>query len=211
MRLVAVIQARMGSSRLPGKVLADIGGRSMLQRVIERAQAIEKVADVCVATTLSSADDPVVDLCEWLRVLTFRGHPFDVLDRYYHAALAFGAKHIVRITADCPLLDPDVSSRVVRAYVADGGRYDYVSNVDPPTFPDGHDTEVFSLYILGLAHRLAKDADEREHVTVFFRRHPEMVRSLNVYNSTDQSKVMLSVNTAADLARVRAMAKRRAA
>ena len=183
----------------------------MLQRVIERAQAIEKVADVCVATTLSSADDPVVDLCEWLRVLTFRGHPFDVLDRYYHAALAFGAKHIVRITADCPLLDPDVSSRVVRAYVADGGRYDYVSNVDPPTFPDGHDTEVFSRYILGLAHRLAKDAAEREHVTLFFRRHPEMVRSLNVYNSTDQSRVMLSVNTPADLARVRAMVERRAA
>ena len=145
-KVVAIVQARMGSTRLPGKVLMDISGWSMLWHVVNRVRQAKWVDKVVVATSGSVSDDPVATLCEQEGIPCFRGSEDDVLDRYYQAAKWIGANVIVRITADCPLIDPYVVDDVVKHYV--DGDYDYVSNTAPPTFPDGLDIEVFSFEAL---------------------------------------------------------------
>ncbi len=166
-RVVAVVQARMGSTRLPGKVLMDVGGRAMLGRVLDRASRAPSLDVVVVATTGSEADDPICDWCAAEGYGFHRGSETDVLDRYYQAAKAQGADVVVRITADCPLLDPSVVDKVVRVYL-DGG-LDYVSNTLRYTYPDGLDTEVFSFEALERAWKEARQPAEREHVTPFLK------------------------------------------
>ena len=129
-RTVAFIQARMGSSRLPGKVMLDINGRPMLDWVISRARRAKLVDDVAVATTTDVSDDPIEAYCKAQGVPVYRGDVFDVLDRYYQAARAFHADTIVRLTADCPLLDPYVVDQTVRRFYADGA--DFAANRLPP-------------------------------------------------------------------------------
>jgi len=170
MRTVAIIQARMNSSRLPGKVLCDLAGEPMLARVVERARRAKTVDAVAVATTTDPSDDPIEELCRKYGYLVYRGSMFDVLDRFYGAARAFEADIIVRITADCPVIDPDVIDQTVNTFKTSGA--DFTANRLPPpwkrTWPIGLDTEVCSFSGLERAWKEAKLPYEREHVMPFF-------------------------------------------
>jgi len=202
-KVVAIIQARMGSTRLPRKVLLDICGRSMLWHVVNRVRQAKLLSGVVVATSVDSSDDPVAGFCEQEGNPCFRGSEDDVLDRYYQTARWMSADVIVRITADCPLIDPNVVASVVQCYL--DGNYDYVSNTDPPTFPDGLDTEVFSLEALKRTWHEARLQSEREHVTPYIRKHPELFRIGNVTYGEDLSSMRWTVDEPRDLGFVRAV------
>jgi spore coat polysaccharide biosynthesis protein SpsF len=169
----AIIQARMSSTRLPGKVLLDLAGEPMLARVVERTRRAKRVEDVIVATTVEPEDDPIVELCRSRSWNVFRGSRDDVLDRYYQAAVADGADPIVRITSDCPVIDAEIIDRVAGSVTG----VDYASNINPRrTFPRGLDVEVFTFAALSATWRDDRDPSGREHVTPFFYRHPERFR-----------------------------------
>ena len=193
----------MGSSRLPGKVIMDLAGKPLLARVVERAAAIPHVDRVILATTTAERDRPLLRLARTCGAETFAGSENDVLDRYYQAARVFRAKTIVRITADCPLLDPKVAGQVVRRFMK--GDCDYVCNSLPPTFPDGLDTEVFSVDALERSWREADLPSEREHVTPYIRKNPEKFRVVNVENDRDLSDMRWTVDEAKDLEFARAV------
>jgi spore coat polysaccharide biosynthesis protein SpsF len=203
--IAAVVQARMGSSRLPGKTLADIGGRPMLGHLVDRARLIPGVEQVVIATTELPADEAILNFAATEGLPVSVGSEQDVLDRIYRAASRFGVSVIVRVTPDCPMLDSEVSGRVVAEFRRLDGRIDYVSNVHPPTFPDGLDTEVFSREALEIAWREARLTSDREHVTPFIWRQPERFRLGNVANAEDLSSQRWTVDTAADLAFARAV------
>jgi spore coat polysaccharide biosynthesis protein SpsF (cytidylyltransferase family) len=204
-RVLAVIQARLGSTRLPGKTLADIAGRPMLAHVVERARAIPGVDEVVLATTEDPRDD---DLARWAAragLRCVRGSEEDVLDRFHLALGRFPADAAVRVTPDCPLLDPEVSGLVVAEWRRLQGRVEYVSNVDPPTFPDGLDTEIFTREALETAWREATLQSDREHVTPYLRRDQRRFRRANVEHDRDLSMLRWTVDTAPDLDFVRAV------
>jgi spore coat polysaccharide biosynthesis protein SpsF len=191
----------MGSTRLPGKVLRDIGGQSMLARVVRRVEQARHVDQVLVATSSAPADDAVVAECERLGVASFRGSEQDVLDRYYQAALYGGAQVVVRITSDCPLIEPQLIDEVVAAFRA--AQPDYASNTLHRTYPRGLDTEVFSLGALARAWAEAAEPYQRTHVTPYFYQHPELFALLSVRQARDDSHQRWTVDTAEDLAFVR--------
>jgi glutamate-1-semialdehyde aminotransferase/spore coat polysaccharide biosynthesis protein SpsF (cytidylyltransferase family) len=165
--IVAIVQARMGATRLPGKVLADVGGESMLARIVSRLEQATLVQKIVVATSDAADDDKVAEACEHKNIAVFRGSEQNILDRFYHAAKNHHADVVVRITGDCPLIDPEIVDRVVAAYLR--GECDYASNTLVCTYPDGLDTEVFSFSALETAWRDARRAVDREHVTPFLR------------------------------------------
>src|SRR5689334_15377539 len=167
MKTVAIIQARMGSARLPGKVLADLAGKPVLAWVVRAAHAALGVDDVWVATSTAAADEAIAAWCKDNKVAVHRGSENDVLDRYAGAAKASGAQIVVRLTADCPLLDPAVIAQTIR--LRSMTDVDYASNVDPPTWPDGLDCEVLTVKALLAAAAEATRASDREHVTPFVR------------------------------------------
>ena len=206
--IAAVVQARMGSSRLPGKTLADVAGRPMLARLVERARRIEGVQAVIIATTDRPADNAIVAFADQAGLPVHRGSETDVLDRVHGAATRFGASVIVRVTPDCPLLDPVIAGRVLARFREGGGLLDYVSNTQPPTFPDGQDTEVFSLAALATAWREARLTSEREHVTPFIWKQPGRFRLANVTHVEDLSHLRWTVDEPADLEFVRAVYRR---
>jgi spore coat polysaccharide biosynthesis protein SpsF len=201
MKTVAIVQARMASSRLPGKVLADIAGRPMLDHVVKRARWARLLDLVSVATSEGPADDAVAQFCRDRSISCFRGSEADVLDRYYRAALQLDADVVVRLTADCPLLDPAVIDKVVRFFHE--GDYDYVSNTLEPSYPDGLDTEVFRRDALERAWREARLASEREHVTPYIWNHPEVFRVANVRYDRDLAGLRWTVDEPEDLTFVR--------
>ena len=203
-KVVAIIQARMGANRLPGKVLAEIAGRPMLWHVVNRVRIARSVDKVVVATSNRSSDDAVAEFCVQNDIEFFRGHETDVLDRFYQTARHFNADVVVRITADCPLIDPQVVDKVVSTYLEGG--YDYVTNTLRSTYPDGMDVEVFSLAALEKAWREARLPAEREHVTPYLRASGRF-RVFNVENEVDLSKRNLrwTVDEPADLEFVRAI------
>lgn len=203
MKTVAIIQARMGSTRLPNKVLADIAGQPMLYYVVTRTQQANTLDLVVVATSDKPADDSVARFCKINDIPCFRGNEDDVLDRYYQAAQSFQADVVVRITADCPLIDPDVIDEVVRVYL--DGDYDYVSNVLPPTYPDGVDVEVFSFVALADAWHKARWQSEREHVTAYIHNHAELFQIGNLTYKNDLSNLRWTVDELQDLEFVRAV------
>jgi spore coat polysaccharide biosynthesis protein SpsF len=170
--VTAIIQARMGSSRLPGKVLMPLAGLPVIDRVIAQAQYSSRISGIVVATTTSPSDDPLVEHLQNRNIRFFRGSETDVLDRYYQCAKCIGANNVARITADCPLIDPQVIDQVIDLF--DSSKVMYASNVEPATFPDGLDVEVFSFEALEWSWREAKLASEREHVTQYIRKHPEL-------------------------------------
>ncbi len=165
--VTAIIQARMSSSRLPGKVLKDIGGKTMLEMVVERARAAHLVTEVVVATSTDKTDDPIVEKCNELQIPVVRGSLDDVLSRYATAARAYPAPIYVRLTADCPLLDPEVIDKVIGEYRVNA--VDYAANRMPTarTYPIGLDVEVFSASFLAEADREGKQGYQREHVTPY--------------------------------------------
>lgn len=168
--ILAILQARVSSSRLPGKVLKPLLGVPMLLRQIERLQKSHKINKLLVATSTEPSDDLIVKLCEEHGIACFRGSLNDVLDRFYQAAHEVNPEHIVRLTADCPLTDPALIDDVID-FCLDGD-YDYVSNSVEATFPDGLDVEVFRFYCLELAWREAILPSQREHVTPFIHQQP---------------------------------------
>jgi len=199
---VAIIQARMGSSRLPGKILEDIAGKPMLERVIDRVCAAQAVNRIVLATTTEESDDAVAALGKKSGIEVFRGGVEDVLDRFYQAAEKFEAKTIVRVTADCPLMDPAVIDRAVELFTQ--GPYDYVSTADPkPTFPDGQDVWVVSFKTLETAWKEAQLSSEREHVMPYIYNHPEKFRIGMVKSPQDLSHLRWTVDERKDLEFVR--------
>jgi glutamate-1-semialdehyde 2,1-aminomutase len=200
MRTVAVIQARCGSSRFPRKVLASLHGRPILAHIVERVSRAALVDQVVVATTDTADDDEVAALAEAAGAGVTRGSEQDVLSRYVLAARDHGADVVVRITADCPLIDPLIVDSVIRA--RDDQDADYASNVEPPTYPEGYDCEVFTAACLSRVDREATLAYEREHVTVRVREHFGYFRTAHVAHDPDLSWIRLTVDVPADLARV---------
>ncbi len=196
-KVVAIVQARMGSTRLPGKVLMDLGGETVLGRVVHRLRRATLVDEIVVATTNSAADDAITRECEWLDVVSFRGSENDVLDRYYQAAHACAAEVIVRVTSDCPVIDPELVDETIRVFHDRDG--DYASNVFPRTYPRGLDTEVFSASALQRAWREACEPHQREHVTPYFYEHPELFRLVSLRGQTDYSHYRWTLDTAEDL------------
>ena len=180
MKTVVVVQARMGSSRLPGKVLRSLGGRPVLERMLERLAHAKAPFHTVVATTVDRGDDAIVDLCRALGVDHFRGSRDDLLDRHYRAALERGAEVVVKIPSDCPLIDPAVVDNVLCRFSADPFSFDYVSNLHPATYPDGNDVEVMSITALATAWLHARRPLEREHTTPYLWERPEDFRLANV-------------------------------
>ncbi len=196
MKTVAIIQARMGSTRLPNKVLAEIAGRPMLWHVADRARRARSLDGVVVATSDSPADIAIVNFCVQNGVQCFRGSHDDVLDRYYQASKLFKADVIVRLTADCPLLDSRVVEKVIEEFFADN--YDYVSNTLEPTFPAGLYTEVLRQEALEQAWRDARLKSEREHVTPYIWKRPLLFRLGIVKHGHDLSRLRWTVDEAED-------------
>ncbi len=198
-RTIAIVAARLGSHRFPEKVLLDLHGRPVLWHVVNRCRQIAGVDDVVVATTFSDADQALVSWCQLNHIPIARGGATenDVLGRYYDVATQHGADVIVRVTADCPMLDADTASMVVAQLVPG---LDYSSNVNPPTFPDGLDTEAFTYETLDRLNRIVEDANEREHVTLFVAQHPGRFKVANVGHDPDLSNQRWTVDFPEDLA-----------
>jgi len=197
------LQARMSSRRLPGKVLADIGGMPMITFMLRRLERARQIDRIVVATSYDPSDDSLCAEVERQGFNCFRGSLTDVLERFEGAASASEADVIVRLTADCPLIDADLIDAVVARLIEDS--FDYVSNVDPPTFPDGLDVEAFTRAALIAASRGATDASDREHVTSFIRRNKHIFKQANIAAKFDLSALRWTVDHADDLALVRAM------
>jgi spore coat polysaccharide biosynthesis protein SpsF (cytidylyltransferase family) len=200
--IAVIIQARMGSRRLPGKTMADVAGAPMLSHVVRRAGAIPGIEQVAIATTPQPADRAIVDFANGHGIPVFVGSEDDVLDRFYQAARHSGATVVVRVTPDCPLLDPTVSGLVLERFLRDG-TLDYVSNTQPPSFPDGLDTEVFTFQALEIAWKKAVLKSEREHVTPYLWKHPDLFRTACVRHGEDLSALRWTVDEPRDLEFVR--------
>jgi spore coat polysaccharide biosynthesis protein SpsF len=202
MKVIAIIQARMGSTRLPGKVLMNLAGEPVLVRVIERARRATLLDDVVVATTTQPADDAIVQLCAERNYPCFRGSEDDVLDRYYQAARQYEADVVVRITSDCPLIEPQVIDQGLQEFFEH--QADYASNgMSTRTFPRGLDVEVMTFAALERAWQEDTNPAWREHVTPYIYRHPELFRLHALANPVDLSHMRWTVDTPEDLAFVR--------
>ncbi len=206
MNIVAIVQARMGSVRLPGKVLLDLEGRTVLARVVRRLSRSQQIGEVAVATSTLPADDEIVQECGRLGVACFRGSELDVLDRYYQTARAHGADTVVRITSDCPLIDPGVVDETVMAHQSH--KADYASNVFARRYPRGLDTEVFTFSALEHAWREARELYEREHVTPYLYEHPDIFRMASTNGEIDYSRYRWTLDTPPDLELIRAIYSR---
>lgn len=196
MKIVVIIQARMGSTRLPGKMMKKIDETPMVQFVVQSVKKAKKVHEIWLATTINPEDDVLATWAEENSVLWYRGSSDDVLDRYYQAAKLAEADIIVRVTGDCPLADPAVIDGVVEEFLKGGA--DYVSNTQPPTFPDGLDVEVCSFDSIEKAWKEATLSSEREHVMPYIWKHPELFRIKNVTHTPDWSNYRLTLDTEED-------------
>ncbi|HWZ28927.1 MAG TPA: glycosyltransferase family protein [Gemmatimonadales bacterium] len=184
--VVTIVQARTGSSRLPGKVLLPLNGTTILERMLERVRASRLAGTVVIATTTDPADEDVVALADQAGVCCYQGHPTDLLDRHYTVARMLGARHVVKIPSDCPLIDPAVIDRVLGYYLAHAHALDYASNLHPATYPDGFDVEVMGIDALAAAWEEARKPFEREHTTPFIWNQPERFRIGNVVWETGE-------------------------
>jgi len=201
MKVAAIVQARMGSTRLPGKVMKDIVGKPMLWHIINRLKKTKLIDSITIATTGKEIDKPILKLAEDLGIDSFAGSEEDVLDRYYQAAKKFGVDVVVRLTADCPLIDPRIIDKVIQRYLK--GDCDYAANTLKRTYPDGLDVEVFSYMALEKAWKEAKWASEREHGTPYIWKNPDKLMLANVENSVNYSHLRWVVDEKEDLEFVR--------
>ncbi len=193
----------MASSRLPGKILADAEGKPMLERMIERLRHVSSLDEIVIATTKNSSDDPVEALARSLGTGIWRGSEEDVLSRVLDAAAAYQADVIVELTGDCPLIDPAIVNHVISEYRRLG--VDYVSNVLERSFPIGMDTQVFSAKTLADAASRTSDPADREHVSLFIYRHPEIYSLANVKAAQSETRpdLRLTLDTPEDLQVIR--------
>ncbi len=210
--IIAIIQARMDSSRLPGKVLKDIAGRPMLGWVVERASRAQSVAQVVVATTMAASDQALADYCSQAGYAHTRGDVYDVLNRYYEAAREFGAGIIVRLTADCPLIDPGLIDKTVRGFLDAHPPADFAANRLPPpwgrTYPIGLDVEVCSFRALEEAWQKAEHPHQREHVMPYLYENEGHFNIVLVDHERDYGDLRWTVDTRADLELIREVVAR---
>ena len=193
--ITAIIQARMGATRLPGKVLKVLNNKSLLEFQLERIKLSERIQEIIVATTNESADDEIASLCNRRGIKVFRGSQNDVLSRYYHCAKENNASTIVRLTADCPLIDPKVIDAVIDLYFSK--KVDYAANTVPPEtsyWPDGSDVEVFSFQALKKANKETTDISFREHVTFYFWKDTNKFSSVQLNNKQDWSNYRFTLD-----------------
>lgn len=189
-KLVAVVQSRMGSTRLPGKVMKEICGKPMLLLMLERLSQAKLIDEIVVATTTNPNDDVIFELVKKNGYNVFRGSEFDCLDRHYRVAIEYNAAYIAKITPDCPLIDPQIVDKVLDYFLKNVNNYDYVSNAHPPSWPDGLDFEVFHVATLEKAHREATESSHREHTTTYIWSNPEKFRIGNVINPDGRNLFM---------------------
>jgi spore coat polysaccharide biosynthesis protein SpsF len=194
--ILAIIQARYSSTRLRGKVLMPILGEPMIARQIERVRRSKELDKIILATSDQDEDTPIETVGRQCGIDVYRGSLNDVLDRYYQAAKTWNPSHVVRITGDCPIIDPAIIDSVVQLAMSDG--WEYVSNTIPPTFPDGLDVEVMTFAALQTAWTEATRASDREHVTPFLHRQPERFRVKNFLNRGDLSAMRWTVDEPED-------------
>lgn len=194
--VVAIIQARMGSTRLPGKILKEVLGKPLLEYQIERVRKSKLIDKIVIATTTDVKEQPLIEVCHKLGLDVYKGSEEDVLSRYYDAATEYKADLIVRITSDCPIIDPIIIDNVVEKYLS--GKFDYVSNTLERTFPRGMDVEIFSYKVLKEAYINSKKAFEREHVTSYIYLNPNLFTLGNVKYSSNESEHRWTVDTIED-------------
>ncbi len=197
MAVVAIIQARMGSTRFPGKMLKQLRQKPLIWHVINRVKQAKLVDKIVLATSANKNNEPLIKEVEKYDLDVFVGDENDVLDRFYQCAKKFNATTIVRVTGDCPLIDPDVIDDVVRLFKKN--KLDYASNVLPPTYPDGLDVEVFSFAALEKAWNEAKLKSEREHVTPYIWKNEHIFKRMTHKNDEDLSSIRLTVDEERDL------------
>jgi spore coat polysaccharide biosynthesis protein SpsF len=197
LRVIIIVQARMGSTRLPGKSLKSVLGKPLLCYLLERLRRCQKADEVVLATTTLPEDDPIVETALKMGVPVVRGSSEDLVSRYLQAAHEHHADVVVRVTGDCPLIDPEWIDRLIVQFI-ECKNVDYLSNTIERTFPRGMDAEVFSIKALEETDRLAVQPAEREHVTLFMYRHPEQFRLKNVRYPEDHSRHRWTVDTAED-------------
>lgn len=209
-RVIAIIQARMSSTRLPGKVLLDLEGRSVLERMVERVKRSKLVRETVVATTTDPSDDPIVALCVQLETPVFRGSLPDVLDRYYQCARHFKAEIVVRLTGDCPLIDPELIDEVI--YGLFDPPSDFACNRLPPpftrSFPIGLDVEACTFAALETAWKNATEKHDREHVMPYLYEVPGRFRVTQYHNHEDYGYMRWTLDTPEDLALLREVIRR---
>ena len=203
MKITAIVQARVGSTRLPGKVLKKILGKTILEYGIERIQKAKYIKNIVIATPDKKRDLKIVKLVKKLGIDIYRGSEKDVLDRYYQAAKHFKTRHIARITSDCPIIDPQVIDAVAQRYLT--SKADYCSNNLEDTFPDGQDVEIFSFAALKNAWENARLLSEREHVTPYIKKHPEKFKLASFKNKVDLSSKRWTVDEPNDFALIKAI------
>jgi spore coat polysaccharide biosynthesis protein SpsF len=203
MRITAIVQARMGSTRLPGKVLMHVGGETVLGRMVRRLQRASSLGQIVVATSTSPQDEAIVRECERLQVASFCGPEHDVLLRYFQAAEQFGADIVVRVTADCPLIDSAIVDDVVRLCLKE--QADLACNELPRTFPRGLDVEVLTIQALRKASEISDQPYQREHVTPVIYERPDIFRIVSVRADRDFSRHRWTLDTAEDLQLIRAI------
>ena len=179
-KIVTVIQSRMDSTRLPGKVMMPLAGKPLLYRMHERVAASKLSGEIIIAATKAETDIPIIQLCEENNINYFRGHSTDLLERHYQAAKIFNADVVVKIPSDCPLIDPNIIDKVIKYYIDNKHNFDFVSNLHPPSYPDGNDVEVMTMKALEDARQNAKLPLEREHTTPYFWDNPDKLRIGNV-------------------------------
>ncbi len=196
MKILAIVQARMSSSRLPGKVIMPILDKPMLLHQIERIKQSKLISHLVVATSVDPSDDILAKTLEKYKVDYVRGSLDDVLDRFYHTVNKYNAKYIVRLTGDCPLLDCKVVDDVINLHIS--GDFDYSSNAHPPTFPDGLDVEVFNKNILYDAHKYAKLPSEREHVTAWMYNDKNKLKLGNLLSDNNNFNLRWTVDELED-------------
>ena len=178
MKIVATIEARMTSSRLPGKVLMPVAGGTMLGSLIRRLKAVKSIDCIILATTVNKADDPLINLAKELEIEAFRGHENDVMSRVIGAADFVGADVIVEITGDCPVIDPEIVEQTIQMFKANS--VEYLSNTHIRSYPDGMDTQVFWLDTLKRSAAMTDDSLDHEHVTLHIRNHPELFTQVHL-------------------------------
>jgi len=201
-----IIQARMGSSRLPGKVLMKIdSNHSVLDSIINQLQHSKLINRIIIATTTKNEDDVIEKYCLENSIEVFRGNESDVLDRYLQCAKKFNLENIIRVTADCPLIDPQIVDKVISEYMS--GNYDYFTNVLNRTFPVGTDVEIFSFKILKNVWENAKLPSEREHVTLFIRNNKLKCKIGNLENKKDLKNIRITLDRQEDLELLREIKK----
>lgn len=180
MKIITIVQARTGSSRLPKKVIMPLAGKPLILRMLERVRKSGLAGDIVLAVTQDSTDDTLANIGEKGGYKIYRGSTSDLLDRHYKAGLHYGAEAIVKIPSDCPLIDPDIITRVISKFISDKERYDYVSNLHPATYPDGNDVEIIRMEALEIAWNKAIKNFEREHTTPYLWENPELFKIGNV-------------------------------